>query len=80
MINIYLYQNLGGNAEVELDLSNHAASKSRFKKKNAIDVDTSKCAKKVDLTSLKSGIDKLVIGKLETAPVGLSKLSDVGKK
>ena len=33
MINIYLYQNLGGNAEVELDLSNYAASKSRFKKK-----------------------------------------------
>ena len=80
MINIYLYQNLVGNAEVELDLSNYAASKSRFFKKTAIDVDTSKCAKKVDLTSLKSGIDKLVIGKLETAPVGLSKLSDVGKK
>ena len=55
-------------------------AKADLKKKNAIDVDTSKCAKKVDLTSLKSGIDKLVIGKLETAPVGLSKLSDVGKK
>ena len=80
MINIYLYQNLVGNAEVELDLSNYAASKSRFFKKTAIVVDTLKCAKKVDLTSLKSGIDKLVIGKLETAPVGLSKLSDVGKK
>ena len=55
-------------------------AKADLKKKNVIDVDTSKCAKKVDLTSLKSGIDKLVIGKLETAPVGLSKLSDVGKK
>ena len=55
-------------------------AKADLKKKNAIDVDTSKCAKKNDLTSLKSGIDKLVIGKLETAPVGLSKLSDVGKK
>ena len=55
-------------------------AKADLKKKNAIDVDTSKCAKKVDLTSLKSGIDQLVIGKLETAPVGLSKLSDVGKK
>ena len=32
--------------------------------------------KDVDLASLKSKIDKLDIGKLETTPVDLSKLSD----
>ena len=41
----------------------------------AIDVDTLKFAKKVDLASLKSEIDKLDIGKLETTPVHLSKLN-----
>ena len=41
----------------------------------ATDVDTSKLAKKVDLASLKSEIDKLDIGKLETTPVHLSELN-----
>ena len=47
--------------------------------KNARGVDTSKFAKKVDLVSLKSEIDKLVFGKFNTTPVNLSKLSDVVK-
>ena len=47
--------------------------------KNATGVDTSKFTKKVDLASLKSKIDKLNIGKLETSPVDLSKPSDVVK-
>ena len=38
-----------------------------------------KFAKKVDLASLKSETDKLDIGKLETTPVDISKLSDVVK-
>ena len=38
-----------------------------------------KFAKKVDLVSLKSETDKLDIGKLETTPVDISKLSDVIK-
>ena len=36
--------------------------------------------KKVDLASLKLEIDKLDIGKVETTPVDLSKLSDVVKE
>ena len=40
---------------------------------------SSKFDKKIGLTSLKSEIDKLDIGKLETTPVDLSKLSDVVK-
>ena len=47
--------------------------------RNATDFDTSNFAKKVDLARLKSKIDKLDIGKLETTPVDLSKLSDVVK-
>ena len=39
----------------------------------------SKFDKKIGLTSLKSEIDKLDIGKLETTPVDISKLSDVVK-
>ena len=42
-------------------------------------VDKSNFVKKTNLTSLKSEIDKLDIGKLETYPVDLSKLSDVVK-
>ena len=60
----------------ELDLSNFA-TKSYLK--NATGVDTSKFANKVDLSSLKSEIDELDIGKLETTPVDLSKLRDVFK-
>ena len=47
-------------------------NKSRFK--NAIVVDTSKFAKKVDLASLKSEVDQLDIDKLEKAPTGLNDL------
>ena len=47
--------------------------------KNAAGVDTSNCAKKFDLTSIKCEIDKLDIGKWNTTPVDLSKLRDVVK-
>ena len=47
---------------------------------NATGVDSLKFAKKFDLASLKSEIDKLDIGKLETTPVDLSTLSDVVRK
>ena len=40
-------------------------------------IDTSKFAKKADLASLKSDVDKWDIDKLETLPVDLSKLSNV---
>ena len=64
------------NVKVELDLSNYAT---KADLKNAAGVDTLKFAKKVDLASLKSEIDKFDIGKLETTSVDLSKLSDAVK-
>ena len=57
--------------KIELNVSNYA-TKSDFK--NATGVDTSKFAKKVDLASLKSFIDKLDIDKLKNVPTSLSNL------
>ena len=62
--------------KVELDLSNYAT---KTDLKNAATVETSKFAKTFDLASLKSEINKLVIGKLESTPVDLSKLSHIVK-
>ena len=42
--------------------------------KNATGIDTSKFAKKVDLSNLKSDLDKLDIDKLKNAPSNLSNL------
>ena len=53
--------------KVELDLSNYA-TKVNLKNTTGADV-----------ASLKSEIDKLDIGKLETTPVDLSKVSDLAK-
>ena len=61
----------GGRVKVELDLSNYAT---RADLKNAAGVDISKFAKKVDLASLKSNIDKLDIDKLKNVPTSLSNL------
>ena len=44
--------------------------------KNATGVDTSKFAKKIDLASLKSNVDKLDIDKLKYVPNGLSRLKN----
>ena len=68
---------LEGCVKVELNLSNYA-TKTDFK--IATCANTSEFTKKVDLAGLKSGIDKLDIGKLETTQVDLSKLSDVVTK
>ena len=46
--------------KVELDLSNYAT---KADMKNATGADTSKFAKKVDFTNLKSDVDKLDIDK-----------------
>ena len=51
-------KSLGGNGKVELDLSYYAT---KADLKNAVGVDTSTFAKKVDLVNLKSEIDKLDI-------------------
>ena len=57
--------------KVELDLFNYAT---KADLKNATGVDTSKVAKKVDLASLKSNVDKLDIDKLKKVPNSLSSL------
>ena len=64
-------KSLGANVKVELDLSNYAT---KADLKNATGVDTSKFAKKVDLASLKSNVDKLDIDKLKNVPTNLSNL------
>ena len=70
------YHHFGGNVKVELDLSSYAI-KADFKK--ATGADTSKLAAESHLVSLKTEVDKIDIGKLMTAPIDLSKLSNVVK-
>ena len=64
----------GRRVKVKSDLSNYA-TKAYFK--NATGVDTSKFAKKVDLASLKSNVDRLGIDKLQNVPSGLSILTPI---
>ena len=64
-------RSFGGRVKVELDLSNYAT---KTDLKSATGVDTSDFAKKVDLASLKSEVDKLDIDKLEKVPTGLNSL------
>ena len=61
----------GGRVKVELDLSNYAT---KADLKNATGVDTSKSAKMVYLSNLKSDIDKLDTDKLKNVPSNLSNL------
>ena len=61
---------MSGNVKVQLDLSNYATKEDL---KNATGVDTLKFAEKIELASLKSEINNLDIGKLETTPVDLKK-------
>ena len=64
-------KSLAGKVKVELDLSDHAT---KADLKNEAGVDTSKFAKKVDLASLKSNIDKLDIDKLKNVLHNLKNL------
>ena len=59
----------GGRVKVGLDLSNYAT---KADIKNTADVDTSKFAEKVDLTNLKSTVDKYDIDKLKNVPSNLN--------
>ena len=59
----------GGKVKVDLDLPNYAT---KADLKNATGVDTAKFAKKVDLASLKSNVDKLHIDKLKNVPSNLN--------
>ena len=60
-----------GRVRFKLDLSNYAAKSDL---KYATGVDRSKFAKKVDLASLKSNVDKLDVDKLKNVPNNLSNL------
>ena len=65
-------KSLGGNEQVELDLSNYAT---KADLKNVTGVDTSGFAKKTDSANLKkSDIDKIDIVKIKNVPSGLSSL------
>ena len=57
--------------KIDLDFSNYT-TKSDFK--NATGIDTSSFAKQVDLTNLKSNIDRLNIDKLKNILTNLSNL------
>ena len=60
-----------GKVKVETDWSNYAT---KVDLKDETGVDTSKFAKKVDLASLKSDVDKLGIDKWKIVPTNLSNL------
>ena len=64
-------ESLGIKVKVELDLSNYV-TKSGLK--DATGIDTSNFAKKVDLASLKSEVDRLDIVTLEKVQIGLNSL------
>ena len=64
-------KSLGGNVQVELDLSNYVT---KADLKNITGVDTSGFTKKTDSANLKSDIDKLDIVKIKNVPSGLSSL------
>ena len=68
------FRSFGGNINVKVDLSNHAA---KTDLKNVKHVDTSNFTLKTNLASLKTKVDILDINKLAPVPVDLSKLSDV---
>ena len=70
------FRNFGGNVNVKVDLSNYAT---KADLNNISHVDTSSFAHKTNLASLKTEADKLNIDKLVTAPVDLSKWSNVAK-
>ena len=67
---------MGRKCKIESNLSNYAT---KADLKSVAGVTTSNFAKKSDLASLRSDSDKLDIGKLETALVDFSKLSDLVK-
>ena len=70
------YEPFGGDINVTVDLSNYATKDDI---ENITHIDTSSFALKTNLANLKSEVYKLDIDKLATAPVDLSKLSNVLK-
>ena len=70
------YEPFGGDINVKVDLANYAT---KTDLKNVSHVDVSNFALKSNLSSLKTEVNKLYIGKLVPVPVDLSELSDAVK-
>ena len=70
------YGPFGGDINVKVGLSNYAT---KVGIKNILPVDTSSFELKMNLTNLKTEVDKLDIDKLVPVPTDLSKLSNVVK-
>ena len=70
------YKRSSNNIKVELDLTNYAT---KTDLKNITHVDVSSYASKINLSALKSEVDKIDIDKLKTVPDDLAKLSNVVK-
>ena len=70
------FRSFGRYIKVKVDLSKYAT---KTDIKNISHVDTSSFALKTNMANLKTKVDKLDIDKLVLVPVGLMKLSDVGK-
>ena len=77
------YEPFSGDINVKVDLSNYATLKYLKEAlkylKEAAGINTSNFARKSNLASLKTEVEKLDIDKLVPIPVDLSKLSDVVK-
>ena len=67
----YFPESFVGKVKIELDLSNYAT---KTDLKSDTGVDTSKFAKRDDLASLKSNVDKLDVDKLKNVPSNLNDL------
>ena len=70
-------KSLRGKVKVELNLSNYAT---KIDFKNATEFDTSSFAKNVDLSHLKTVVDKLDIDKLKNLPTNLSNFKSKSNK
>ena len=70
------YKRSSNNIKVELDLTNYAT---KTDLKNITHVHVSSYASKINLSALKSEVDKIDIDKLKTVPDDLAKLSNVVK-
>ena len=71
------YKPFGGDINVKVDLFNYAT---KADLKDATGIDTSNFARKSNLASLETEVDKLDIDNLVPVSVDLSKLSVVAKK
>ena len=70
------YRSSGGDIKVELNLSNYAT---KTDLKNVTHVDISSFASKTNLAGLKPEVDIIYVGKVNTVPADLAKLSNVVK-